>query len=120
MKIDMTQKLTNFDGTIHMLAERACPACGRPADEQIATLRAICTRALIATYRDEAQKGEPTPQEKFNRYQLAQKLQQSDVVDLKAEEIAKLKALVGKMWGPIQVGQAWNMLDPDAREFEDA
>jgi hypothetical protein len=50
--------------------------------------------------------------EKAERYILAVKIHTSPKeIDLTVEELAKIKELVGKVFAPLIVGQAWQMLE---------
>lgn len=87
---------------------------GKPLAVQ-PTLGSLCETALVSQYADEidpvTHKETITGQEKFDRWKLAQKLHGKDVT-LTAEELAKLKMLVGKAYSPAIVGPVWTMLDP--------
>lgn len=75
--------------------------------ETIYTLGHVSTNALIVTHVDERIDGE----EKVKRFMLACKTK-GPAVTLTAEEIALIKKLVGKAYGPLVVGRAWALLDP--------
>jgi len=78
------------------------------------TLKAVATNVLLMTETDGT--GRPKElkgEEKVERYVLAMKIYNSDgLVDLKVEEISLLKKLIGRAYGPLTVGQAWEVLDP--------
>lgn len=78
-------------------------------NEKPFTLKDACFQSLMATFPDEqALAGE----EKFKRYELYQKIKAApDPVEISAEEVSLLKKLVGKAYGPLIVGQCWNMLE---------
>lgn len=90
---------------------------GKPLDKQ-PTLGSICETALVSSYADEidpvTHKETITGQEKYDRWKLAQKLHGE--VTLTAEELAKIKMLVGKAYLPAIVGPAWQMLDPGEKK----
>lgn len=87
-----------------------CPACGQAVGEiEPMTVRLAATRALTAMFRDEQ---DLAGDEKVVRFHLALKIVDEDEPDLKAEDIVLIKKLVGKMYGPIVVGQVWMQLDP--------
>jgi hypothetical protein len=96
MKIDLTQELKDFDGKV------IPSASGKPA-----TVKGVVIDALIATYQDEANLG---GEEKLKRWELASKINKGDF-DLTAEDIVLAKKLVGKAYGPLVVGQVWNILE---------
>lgn len=80
------------------------------------TVRKACTEALqIMNLQGDIIDGE----EKMLRYRLAFKLMSADVVDLKAEEITKLKRLVGLAFGATVVGPVYLALDPDPSSNEE-
>jgi hypothetical protein len=74
-----------------------------------ATLAILCANALFATFPDER---DLSGEEKFKRGMLALRIQGGGKLLLTAEEIAKVKKLVAKAFGPLIVVQAWQMLDP--------
>ena len=73
------------------------------------TLRKACTEALQANgLAGDTLDGE----ERYRRYQLAIKIMTDDSPDLSAEEIAKLKRVIGLAFGAVVVGRAYEILDP--------
>lgn len=98
MKINVTQQFHEIDGTPATVGEEKNPFM----------LRKVLVESLLLTYNDEAHlPGE----EKVKRYELAVKIQREDEPELKIEDIALVKKLVGKAYAPIIVGQAWSMLE---------
>lgn len=106
MKIDTSVKFKTVDGN-------------QAADAP--TLRELAVRALVETLlvpsRDPRER--PAPEnldgkEKFELAQLAQKLHSGVVVDLKTEEIAKIKERIGLAYGQAVVFFAWNALEKGA------
>jgi len=73
------------------------------------TLRKACTEALQAL---NLSGDSPDGEERFKRYQLALKVMSSEEPDLTADEIVKLKRLIGLAFGAIVVGRAYEILDP--------
>jgi len=71
-------------------------------------LLTICQNALISA-GDQQQK--ESGEEKAKRYQLAIKLANGGEIELTAEDIAKIKKLIGESYAPIIVGQAYDMLE---------
>lgn len=69
-------------------------------------LKDACVNALLA---NDDEKIEGT--EKMKRYLLASKIQQANELDLKSEEIVKLKEAVGKAYGALIVGQVYQLLE---------
>ena len=97
MKIDVTQPLVGYNGEpIQNGANTAL------------TLRAACCEALTGAYPDEKLSGE----EKVRRFELARLLHAEDEPDVCVEDIALVKQLIGKGYGPMVVGPAWSLLDP--------
>lgn len=96
MKVNMTTPLKSFSGEIL-----------KEGDEEI-VLRQIVINALMV---DDSQDRTPA-EEKFNRYMLAQRVHNDDEVELTAEEVSRVKSLIGKFFNPLVVGAAWNILDP--------
>jgi hypothetical protein len=107
--IDFTQPITDLDGSI---------MAAKPGDAP-ATLGTICEKALTAQYSDEMDRNTGkeliTPEEKYQRWKLASKLDGKNVA-LSPEEITLLKKLVGKAYGPAIVGPVWTMLDPSLKK----
>lgn len=109
MKIKVTQVLRELEGSEMVTGGSLCIQCGQPLGERKPfTLRFACTRALSAVYRDEQG---VSGDKKFERGVLALKIHNDDTVDLKAEEIAMVKKLVAKMYGPIVILQVHNLLE---------
>lgn len=52
-----------------------------------------------------------TGSEKYNNYCLATKVVNGGIVELKSEDISKIKELIGKYMYPVVVGQAWDLLE---------
>ena len=109
MKINVTQQLTELDGTPMVTGRQVCQVCGSVIGESMPmTVRLAATRALTAQYRDEM---DLAGEEKVTRFHLALRLTDEDEPDLKAEEIVLIKKLIGKMYGPVVVGRVWGILD---------
>lgn len=69
------------------------------------TLGYIATSALTNIPTGE----NPSGKEKFDRFLLATKC--DGQVELKAEEIALIKDMIGKLCPPLIVGRSWQLLD---------
>jgi hypothetical protein len=104
-EIDFSQILTSLDGQ----AVPNCPAgnCNNPPP---LTLGDAVVLALTVNLPDDKN---TTSDEKFKRYVLAQKIYGHSKVDLKAEDISKIKEAIGKAYGPVVLGRAWQLLDPE-------
>lgn len=73
------------------------------------TLRSVCIEALMAIFKDEENL---SGEDKLKRYDLGMIIHSANgAVDLRVEDVALLKKLVGKGYAPIIVGQVWNLLD---------
>lgn len=108
LAIDFSRPLKNIDGST--------PTTDKGG--MVPTLGSICGSALIATYKDEQDPSTGretiTPEEKFHRGRLATKIAEAQGKDLvlPPEDVALLKKLIGKAYGPLIISQAWPMLDP--------
>lgn len=100
MRIDFSRVLVDFEGK--PIKE------SNAEDSKNVDLRRICINALMVN--DDRDKIEGT--EKLKRYQLAQKIL-NGTNDVSAEEISKLKELIGKYFGTIIVGQAFEILEKE-------
>lgn len=104
-KVDFSRKLKNVDGDdmIEVIVN------GEKTDERISTLKSISVNALISTFEDE--RGLDGV-EKMKRYQLAMKINKStSLLELQSEDVSLIKKLVGKAFGPMAVGQAYEYLE---------
>lgn len=118
-KINMNYKFLNFQGNSFPYPTgktKKSTKAGKQIEEEIMEdmrLKHICIDALLNP--------EPTPDgrpinvegsKKFERWELASKIYTANgIIELKSEEIAQLKELIGKAYGPIIVGQAWEALE---------
>jgi len=98
MKIDFTQIFMNMECEPMKEGEKAI------------TLKKVATGALLSAFDDERNLA---GEEKVKRFNLAAKIQAGDTLDLKTEEIAEIKKLIGKAYTVIIVGQAWAMLEKE-------
>ena len=78
------------------------------------TLGTVAINALLGTYPDEQASGE----EKFKRYQLAERISAAGPQDVSVEEVALIKRLIGKGYPPMVVGPAWLALENDPAPVE--
>lgn len=110
MKIDVTQQIKELDGTPMVTGKQICRMCGQVVDEtEPMTVQLAAIKSLTASFRDE----QSLPgDEKIARFHLALRLTDEDAPDLQVEDIATIKRLVGKMYGPVVVGRIWAILDP--------
>lgn len=101
-KVDLNEKFVTLRG--EPLIERS-----EDGSESNVTLKAVCVHALLAQSQD-------TPAQKFKNYRLANRIQDADEIELTAEEVTELKQMIGKLFPPLYVGNAWLLLDPPAKE----
>ncbi len=80
-----------------------------PAPAKLVTLAVIARNSLYAQYEDEKN---ISGDEKYKRAELAAALTKDPKLVLKAEDIALLKKLIARSYGPLVVHQSWQMLDP--------
>ena len=99
MKIDFAKKFTNLNGDALQDTE----------SKKELSLRDVCVESLLAVDKREILDSE----EKLKRYNLALEIFNSKKDSLSAEEIVLLKALIGKYYSTLIVGQALPMLDSD-------
>lgn len=79
------------------------------------TLGRAVMHALFAAFPDE---GELPAEEKWARGLLAMKVKDDPAAELTVEQIAKIKRLVGKLYGGLIIMQAFPLLDPSAKPPE--
>jgi hypothetical protein len=84
------------------------------ADGAGLTLGTVAINALLGTYPDEQTSGE----EKFKRYQLAERISTAGAQEVSVEEVALIKRLIGKGYPPMVVGPAWLALENDPAPAE--
>lgn len=104
----------NFGQTVNGLS-------GQPlldGEKKPVTLGKLCIDALLANFPDEGMAPGTraiSGEEKVKRYNLATKVHTSteanQAVLVSIEEVAQVKTLVGKMYGPNVVGPAWQLLE---------
>ncbi len=122
MKIDVNYKFVELDGKIipEQPPEMVKNDNGEMEEKKYPpfTLRKACTNVLVMREVDaQGRPKEMTGKQKVERYELAKKIHNSTgLVDLQAEEIALLKELIGRIFPPITVGQAFEILDPHSEK----
>lgn len=86
------------------------------ADKPSLTLTTVVLNAVLGSYEDERAL---TGKEKAERMQLALKINKNPKeVDLTAEQLAKIKELVGKAYGTLIVGRAYELLEMEPKAVE--
>lgn len=83
---------------------------GKPVKEgdAILTLRAVSMGVLLMTDEQGI-----SPEEKFKRFKLAERIGDDGMQEVTAEEIALIKRLIGRSCQPIVVGPAYELLETD-------
>lgn len=76
------------------------------------TLGGVSCTALLATFPDEQNL---TPDKKVARFQLALLAAKGGEQDVTPEQFTELKGLIGKAFGPLIVGRAYEILDAAAK-----
>lgn len=72
------------------------------------TVQSIIMSALLAQFPDETNL---SGDEKFTRFKLAMRLDKESEQDLTPEDSTLIKRLVGKGFGPLVVGQVYELLN---------
>lgn len=75
--------------------------------EKKLTLGAVACQALLGTYGDEKN---ITAQEKVQRFTLAALCSNDGEAEISAEDVVRLKGLIGKAYGPLVVGRAYELI----------
>lgn len=104
--------LIDFSAPILDLFGRPCIEAGTGSngtDPKNLTLATVASSALTAAIPDEPNQSAAV---KVQRFGLALRVAAGGSVDLKAEEVAMLKDLIGKLYQPLVVGRAYDLLDP--------
>lgn len=114
--VDLSKGFMDTDGKTpvqDVLSQDRTQTCGDKVGGPCLTLRTAVFHALLQPYDDErALSGE----DKFRRGALALKLLDAKENDFTftAQEVLTLKLVLGKLYSPIIVVQAYRMLDPAA------
>lgn len=107
MKIDFSTFLIGLDGEV-LKDPDVIDRQGRVVKKgRTQSLGRVCVDALVAVERNSTPNGKTS----FERYQLAEKINDKKEVDLEAEEIVELKDRVGAVFGPAIVGPAFKLLE---------
>jgi len=114
MKRNIAIQLVDVDGVPMRFPATSGQDGGQDADRPL-RLYDVARAALLAQFPDEQNlDGE----QKYQRYRLVSRMAKAmangGAVDLTAEEIALLKKLIGKGYGPGVVGPAFEALESDA------
>lgn len=92
MKIDFSKPIADLDG--------------KPVEDL--TLRVVALNALMAMLPDEQRL---PGDKKVERFALAMRVNAGGEVDVSAEDAALMKDLIGKVYGALVVGRAYEMLN---------
>lgn len=103
--IDFTQPIRSLDGTVI-----SQPATDPKAKAEPLTLGDVAVNVLEQMGADDQKL---TGEEKFRMDILARKIYRQKAAALTSEEIAMIKARIGKFYGPSVIGSAWHLLDPN-------
>lgn len=95
MKLDFTQEIKDLDGK---------PI--KDAKDVSLTLKAVAINALLTQLEGE----NPSGEEKAKSYALALKINDG-VTEVSIDEAARLKAAIGKLYTPLVVGRAFELLE---------
>lgn len=78
------------------------------------TLRKACVNVLLMTEIDGTGRAkELKGEEKVERFELATNIHKCNgLFDMRPEDQVLLKKLIARVYGPLTVGQAWQVLDP--------
>ena len=102
MEVNVNVSFKTLDG-------KNIPANPQNPEEGEMTLKNVCVASLLAPLEEERLEGE----EKAKRYVIAQKIYEckEKTVNLTVEDISLLKKLIGNMYLPLIVGQAYSFLE---------
>lgn len=96
MTIDFSQPIKNLNGTE-----------AKDVDGNVLRLWNVAVKALLNA------QDKTKAEDKVKRFKLAQQLHEAKSVKLKVDDVKLIKDLVGEAFGPLVVGQAFEMLDPE-------
>jgi len=111
MKVNFSTVLRDIRGDKEPIKETPDSPDGKIKGKDF-TLAAACCTALLNQYQDEQNLAGT---EKAKRYKLATKVVDGGEQDVSSEDITELKKLIAKAFGPLVVGQAFDILDPEAK-----
>ena len=103
MKIDMTKPIKNLIGV-----NLENPNCKLPKKDPL-TMKIVCTNSLLTPAQEDKN---IDGNEKAKRFELAMRIYTEDEIDLSIDELKLLKDLIGKLYTPLVVGRAYQILDP--------
>lgn len=80
--------------------------------EYVMTLKKVIINSVLAFYPKEQESG----QDKYNKFLIVKKISWNDerkkngLIDFTVKELKIIKDAIGKLYSPLIVGQAWDML----------
>jgi len=99
MKIDFSSVIKDLDGDAVKDGEKD------------ATLGRVACAALLASYADE--QNLPT-EDKVKRFRLAEVTSKGGEQEIKIDDVALIKKLIGKAFAPLIVARAYDIIEPPA------
>jgi hypothetical protein len=100
MRLDFSAPIKALDGQPLMQD-------GKPV-----TLASVASGVLLMAFPDEGQT--LSADEKIQRFRLAEKVVGGGERELKVEDIALIKKLVAKAYGPLVVGRVFDLIEPNS------
>jgi hypothetical protein len=99
MKIDFSAAIKDLDGEAVKDGEKD------------ATLGRVACTALLASYADEQNLA---AEDKVKRFRLAEVAARGGEQEMKVDDVALVKTLIGKAFAPLIVGRAYDIIGPPA------
>jgi len=101
MKIDFSAVIKDLDGDAVKDGEKD------------ATLGRVACTALLASYADEQSLA---AEDKVKRFRLAEVAARGGEQEMKIDDVALVKTLIGKAFAPLIVARAYDIIEPPAAE----
>jgi hypothetical protein len=101
MKLALTTELKSLENVVLLQEDGKTPI----------TLSTVIGNALLATFQDEVNL---SGEDKVKRFRLAEAAVLRNGYDFTIEDVALIKKLVAKAYGPLVVGRVFQILDPPA------
>lgn len=116
MKIDFNKTINELDGKPIELQAAVVKDGIVEKPAELMTLRYVAVNALMAHFPDE---GNLPGQKKAERFAMALLVNgdtaipasERPEVELKPEQVSEIKTVIGKLYGPLPVGRAYEILD---------
>jgi len=100
MKIDFSAVIKDLDGD-----------AVKDGDKDATLGRVACT-ALLASYADEQ---DLPAEDKMKRLRLAEIAAKGGSQEIKVDDVALMKKLIGRAFAPLIVGRAYDIIEPPSR-----